>query len=230
MGLSISLTLFLAVMVIYIILIDVFSIFFRRTGLPAEKARFQVVSLLTNSGFTTLESEVVLQVSARRKMARRVMIFGYVFSITVVSVFVNVLMSIPTYAEDELWPILITAALLFVIFLLAKRVPSIEEFFDKRIGNWAWKKIYGRRENTIVLVDEYRKGSLAKVLLKTVPKEIAGKSIRDARLAKKHGIFVVFLERDGGKMKKVKKKTVLKEGDVVTLYGDFSKINRIFGI
>ena len=37
---------------------------------PAEKARFQVISLLTGTGFTTRESEIVLSTRRRRRLAR----------------------------------------------------------------------------------------------------------------------------------------------------------------
>ena len=41
-------------------LIQVFSVLFRISGLTKVKAKFQVISLLTNSGFTTSESEIVV--------------------------------------------------------------------------------------------------------------------------------------------------------------------------
>ena len=60
MTLSVSISLFFAVAVLYILIIDVFTILFRMSGMTEEKAKFQVISLLTNSGYTTKESELVV--------------------------------------------------------------------------------------------------------------------------------------------------------------------------
>ena len=57
------------------------------TGLPDERARFQVMSLLTGCGFTTRESEAILSFRPRRRLALMTMIFGYAFNITIVSAF-----------------------------------------------------------------------------------------------------------------------------------------------
>ncbi|MFA6709555.1 MAG: hypothetical protein WCR79_07675, partial [Fusobacterium sp.] len=58
---------------------------FRLTGMSEDKARFQVISLLTNSGFTTSESELILKSKKRRSLAKIIMIFGYTFTATIVS-------------------------------------------------------------------------------------------------------------------------------------------------
>ena len=82
MTLSVSISLFFAVAVLYILIIDVFTILFRMSGMTEEKAKFQVISLLTNSGYTTKESELVVDKLVRRRLARTIMLFGYIFSVT----------------------------------------------------------------------------------------------------------------------------------------------------
>ena len=54
-----ALLLFSFLILIYWIITELFTFFFRFTGLPVEKARFQVISLLTGTGFTTRESEII---------------------------------------------------------------------------------------------------------------------------------------------------------------------------
>ena len=55
-----ALILFSLIILIYLIITELFTILFRFTGLPDERARFQVISLLTGCGFTTKESELFL--------------------------------------------------------------------------------------------------------------------------------------------------------------------------
>ena len=78
---------------LYWVIAELFTFFFRLTGLPAEKARFQVISLLTGTGFTTRESEIIMASRLRRRLARITMLFGYVFNVTIVSALVNVFLS-----------------------------------------------------------------------------------------------------------------------------------------
>ena len=84
-----SLILFILFVIVYILISDVITIIFRLTGMSEETARFQAISLLTNSGYTTSESETVLASSLRRKIARFTMLFGYTFTVTIVSTTVN---------------------------------------------------------------------------------------------------------------------------------------------
>ena len=56
MNIYMAFSLFSLIILIYWVITELFTIFFRFTGLPDEKARFQVISLLTGCGFTTRES------------------------------------------------------------------------------------------------------------------------------------------------------------------------------
>lgn len=55
MDITLALLLFSLIILLYWVITELFTFFFRLTGLPAEKARFQVISLLTGTGFTTRE-------------------------------------------------------------------------------------------------------------------------------------------------------------------------------
>ena len=53
-------SLFSMTILIYWVITELFTMLFRFTGLPDERARFQVISLLTGCGYTTKESEMFL--------------------------------------------------------------------------------------------------------------------------------------------------------------------------
>ena len=94
MSIYTALLLFSFIILIYWIITELFTILFRFTGLPDERARFQVISLLTGCGYTTRESELFISNRSRRRLARITMLFGYVFNITIVSAFINVFLSL----------------------------------------------------------------------------------------------------------------------------------------
>ena len=93
MNIYVAATLFSILIILYGLISEVFTVLFRLIGLPEEKARFQVISLLTGCGFTTRESEMILSSRSRRRLARVTMLFGYVFNLTIVSAFVNIFSS-----------------------------------------------------------------------------------------------------------------------------------------
>ena len=125
MNIYLAFTLFSLMILLYWVISELFTIFFRFTGLPEEKARFQVISLLTGCGFTTKESEMMLTSRSRRRLARITMLFGYVFNITIVSASVNVFFSLKVaQMGDTLLVVLIPLGVIAVIFVFI-RVPAI---------------------------------------------------------------------------------------------------------
>ena len=107
MNIYMALSLFSLIILLYWVITELFTILFRFTGLPDEKARFQVISLLTGCGYTTKESEMLLSTRQRRGLARATMLFGYVFNITIVTALINVFLSLKQSRSDFYFGILI---------------------------------------------------------------------------------------------------------------------------
>lgn len=125
MNISLAFSLFLLIILLYFVMSEFFTALFRFTGLPNEKARFQVISLLTGCGYTTRESEMILSSRSRRRLAMITMLFGYVFNITVVTAFINVFLSLQEQqVANILGGILIPLAVVILLLLLL-RFPGI---------------------------------------------------------------------------------------------------------
>ena len=130
MNLYVALSLFSVIILIYLVITELFTILFRLTGLPDERARFQVISLLTGCGYTTRESEMFLSNRRRRRLARITMLFGYVFNITIVSALVNVFLSLKlTQIGHYYFGLLIPLAAVVLIFVFL-RVPAVHAWGD----------------------------------------------------------------------------------------------------
>lgn len=118
---------FILFMTIFLIVVDFFSILFRLTGMPMKKARFQVISLLTSTGFTTKESEIIAQNPLRRKFASWLMIISYVSTATFISFFVKML-------SDEVTSIgFFSVVILFLIVVVFIHKLSLLEKFESKI-------------------------------------------------------------------------------------------------
>lgn len=68
----------------YQIIIEIFSSIFSIEGVQIDKSKFQVISILTGTGFTTNESELMLSTKRRRKLTQILILFSYLFNITIV--------------------------------------------------------------------------------------------------------------------------------------------------
>ena len=149
-----ALLLFSLIILIYYVITELFTFFFRFTGLPAEKARFQVISLLTGTGFTTRESEIILASRRRRRLARVTMLFGYVFNVTIVSALINVFISMSdVQVGHKIVGILIPLGTVALIFA-CMRVPAIHARGEDILRRLA-DRSFDRKEtfNAVLLVD-----------------------------------------------------------------------------
>lgn len=229
MNAYLALLLFSFIILIYWVIIELFTFFFRLTGLPAEKARFQVISLLTGTGFTTRESELVMNNRQRRRLARITMLFGYVFNVTIVSAFINVFLSMSVaQVETRFFGFLIPLGTVALIFIFM-RVPKVHAWGDHQLRRLA-DRIFNRHEtfNAVMLVDNIGSESIVQVTLRHIPEEYEGRTLAETRLRPETGILVMLVERGGGKPIAAQADTVFQVGDKLTVFGDYQAICRTF--
>ena len=212
-----ALLLFTFIIIIYWVIIELFTFFFHFTGLTTDRARFQVISLLTGTGFTTRESELILSSRHRRQLARITMLFGYVFKSMKLS-------QVSHQFVGFLIP-LGTAALIFVLM----RVPKIRAWIDSFLLRLA-DRIFDRREsfNAVLLVDNIGTESIARVKLRHIPEEYKGLTLAETRLRAETGIMVMLVERNGEKPAAAHANTVFEEGDSLTVFGNYNMICKSF--
>jgi hypothetical protein len=229
MNIYLALTLFSLMILVYWVISELFAMLFRFTGLPDEKARFQVVSLLTGCGFTTRESELLLTSKSRRRLASITMLFGYVFNITIVSAFINVFLSLKASQIEHFYiAVLIPLAAVAIIFVFM-RVPGIRAWGDGLLQKLA-DRIVGRTDsfNTVTLLDYIGTDSIALVTLNQIPEEYRGVSLSETRLKAETGILVMLVEKRGKKPAPAGADTVFEPGDQLTVFGDYAAICKSF--
>ena len=228
MNIFLAFSLFSLIILLYWVITELFTIFFRFTGLPEERARFQVISLLTGCGFTTKESEIVLSNRARRRLARITMLFGYVFNITIVSAFVNVFLSLKVaQLGRDLAVVLIPLAAVAIIFVFI-RVPIIRAWGERALEKLADRLIRGEGGNTVIPLDYIGKDSIALVTLNYIPEEYQGMPLSRTGLRADTGILVMLVESENGKAVAAGADTVFRLGDKLTVFGDYATICRTF--
>ena len=229
MDINLAFLLFSLIILLYWVITEMFTFFFRLTGLPDERARFQVLSLLTGTGFTTRESELILGSRHRRRLARITMLFGYVFNVTIVSALVNVFFSMKLVNFGlQYMGILIPLFTISLIFIFL-RVPKIHAWGENLLQRFA-DRIFDQQEtfNAVMLLDYIGSETIAQVTLRHIPEEYRGYNLAETRLRAETGILVMLVEHKGGKIMPAHADTVFEVGDKLTVFGDYSTIRKTF--
>jgi hypothetical protein len=108
------------------------------TGIPWEQAKFQALSAFTNAGFTTRESEAIVQHPVRRRIISTVIILGNAGIVTVIGTFAGTMLE--SDVSDSLESIGIIAGGLIVLSLLSR---------------WTWLMEAMRRQVKAFLAKRY---------------------------------------------------------------------------
>jgi len=221
-------SLFAVLILLYWVISEIFTVLFHFTGLPDEKARFQVMSLLTGCGFTTRESEMVVTSRARRRLARITMLFGYVFNITIVSAFVNVFLSFKlSDVTDFVGGIFIPLAMI-VLLLVLMRFQSVRVWVSSRIEKMAGRIMGREGENGVLLMDYIGQDALAQVTINVVPEKLRETALADTNLKSESNILVMLVEHCDEKAVPADGDTVFLPGDKLTVFGDYRTICEAF--
>ena len=228
MNIYLAFSLFALIILGYWVISELFAMLFRFTGLPDEKARFQVISLLTGCGFTTHESELLLSTRSRRRLARLTMLFGYVFNLTIVSAFINVFFSLKVseLAADIISSIIPLSVVLFILAFI--RVPKVRAWGDRLIEKLAGRIIHKDTANTVWLMDYIGEDTIAQVTLYEVPEELKGVPLSASGLKTEQNILVMLVEPKGGKAEPAGADTVFQPEDKLTVFGNYAAISRVF--
>jgi hypothetical protein len=208
-----------------LLIIEMARLALESTGLAREVARFQAISLLTGTGFTTSEAELVIRHPVRRKVAEVLIIFGHIAFAIIIAIFFNLLSQEITYSH--LFYGLFFLASIFLIF----RIHWFQNLLIKKMKvsinkHATIEDIYHLSEKDIVIqikLDAKHKGLF--------------KSLGQLNLANQYDIHILTIERliqntQGSESKFIKHptgSTCLQRGDNLLVYGKKEMIGKIFG-
>lgn len=223
-----SVSLIVAVIIIYYALIKFFSVLFRITGIPKERAAFQSVSLLTNAGYTTAESEIIVSEKTRRSIATAAMLTGYFFAVVIASLFINLFLSIDFTDFDPQLMLMIAWFGGLVLFFLILRIPFIARTMNKAIEGMT-VRVFKRaaKENFISVLDTYGQDAVANIFLYKVPEFLEGKCIADTDFRKKYNVNILMYTRKG-QNHYVTGDTMFSNNDTLIAFGPLSAIRDAF--
>lgn len=223
-----SIILFAVFIIVFSVIIEIFTVLFRLTGLTQEKAKTQVISLLTNSGFTTSESEIILHSKKRRKLAQITMLFGYSFSVIIVSIVVNIFFALNRTEVKNVLAAVVMALLILSILLVFMRLQSVRKGFDVMIEKIGNKIMFGKKSNPVVLIDIYSNKAMVEIFLEFIPSFLEEVHLANSRLKENYDIQIILLKRNGKTEATVDGSTILQHGDIIVAFGNYKNIRTLF--
>jgi hypothetical protein len=190
------------------------SIALMMTGLDKNKARFQALSAFSGTGFTTKESESIVNHPQRRKIVRWLMIMGNAGIVTVIVTATSSMVTSQAYQLPMNIVILIIGILL--IYRLAKYrgfTRKWEQFIERKlIKSTAFEE--SAIEDLLHLIKGY--GLVKKIILEGSP--LIGKSLAKAKLNQK-GVLVLGIERNKVWIPTPKATEIIQDSDNLVVYG-----------
>ncbi len=224
-----ALVLFILFIFCYLVIVEIFVMLFRFTGLTDEKARFQVISMLTNSGYTTREAELITNNKQRRRLAKFVMMFGYAFTVTIVSAAVNIFIQFRKTMIGGAVAFIPTLILVVLITWYVKKSRVTNKIVDRFIDTIASRFINDPHANTILIVDEYGSMVIAQIELKIMPKELDNLRLAESTIKTEHGIIILLKKNKHGEIVPTAD-TTFDLQDILVVMGKEKEIRKIFAI
>ncbi|SDM97743.1 hypothetical protein SAMN04488137_2880 [Fictibacillus solisalsi] len=108
------------------LVIEIASTLLVFTGLKKSISRYQVISMLTGTGFTTDESKLIIDHPLRRKISAFLILFGAFSLAVIISSISNILSN--DFKTTEL--MVISSSLLALLFIL--KIPKVSRFFSHK--------------------------------------------------------------------------------------------------
>ncbi|MDD3478548.1 MAG: TrkA C-terminal domain-containing protein [Candidatus Izemoplasmatales bacterium] len=218
----------MVVLLIYFFFIEIFTVLFRLTGMTKSKSRFQVISLFTNSGYTTQEAELIMNHQLRRRLANTTMLFGYILNVTVISVLINIIMTLGTAQSTDVWKFVIYLGSFFILLTIIGRIRFIDRFFQNLIKRVAVLFLYRKNTNILEVLDHYDNNAIVEVALKHVPTYLEGIPLKDNGLKTEHGLTILAIQRNNHTLVRITGEDLLLEGDLVVVFGSLKQIREVF--
>lgn len=202
------------------IVIEINVLLFTLTGLKKEIARFQVISMFTATGFTTGESELILEHPIRRRLSTFLILFG-VFSLAVIISSISNILS-EEFRSIELGIIILVLITLYLILT----IPKLQNFMKKSFENHLEKKynladlplrdvMYFDEEDVVIELPIHKDSSVIGKLLKDVIKQ-------------DDDLVVLFIKRGDVTLRRDSYTTEIQEGDMIFLYGHQTSLQKRF--
>lgn len=202
------------------LVIEIASTLLVYTGLDANISRYQVISMLTGTGFTTDESKLIIDHPLRRKISSFLILFG-AFSLAVI------ISSISSILSDDFRTgnlMVISSTLIALLFIL--KIPRVQNRFSKKVEKET-KDSYPLSELPIKDVLYFDENDYVTTVLVREDFYYVGKKVKEV-VKPGEDIHTILLIRGDLPLRENIYETIIQEGDRMIVYGNEQEIKNKF--
>ncbi len=212
----------LVIIVISVLIVKIASVALNLTGLDEKRAFFQALSAFTGTGFTTKDSELVVENQIRRKIIMTLMVLGNAGLISVITTLIL------SFRMGGLTPILVNIlVILLAIFVL------IKVSFNKNVARRFTKKI----QEKLVKSPTFTKRPVSEILRLAEGYGIAevtlneectdlGKTLNESSF-RQNDILIIAIERGTKVIPAPHASDTLQLNDTIICYGKLENIAKL---
>lgn len=219
----VAITTFLAVIAVSLVLTRIATVVLVATGMSRESARFQARSALTGTGFTTRESEQVLEHPVRRRVIMLVMLLGSAGLVAAASSLILGFRS-SSQGESGARVLVLSAGVLVLVFLSRSR--RVDRWLTRAVSHVLHTRTdLPRRDigRLAHLADGYAVAELAV----QARDWMAGRRVDELQEAAA-GLLVLGVQHSGGTYQGAPRRDLcVKPGDVLIVYGRHDALDEL---
>jgi len=213
------------VIAISVFVVKIATVALKMTGLDEKKAYFQALSAFTGTGFTTRDSELVLESAIRRKIMIFLMVLGNAGFITVITTLII------SFERTNVAPLLINVGIvLLLIAILFKLLThkGITKFLNDRIESGLEKRPPFQKRPVEEVLRIAKNYGIAEVSIKKKCQDL-GKSLSESSF-RENDILILAIERENAVIPTPKATDRILLDDTLICYGKLSNIEKIIEI
>ncbi len=212
---------FIVVLALLFLVIEIISVVFKITGLDERKARFQVISIITHTGFTTRESELISQHPLRRRIASYLMLISYGAQVALISIFIDILRD---NTQKTLVGMAVVIGVLAAAVIILTRNKFLLSTFDSLLEKYLLRRMryntrYRSLKDVLKLDDDY---GVTEVFLDE-KSSLVGVPLKDTGL-KERFIQVLNVDRGSEVIHFPTASLVFRPSDKIVVYGKIDSL------
>ena len=206
-------------LLIVMLVIEISVIAFTLTGLEKEVARYQAISMLTGTGFTTDESQLIIDHPVRRRISMFLILFGAFSLAVIISAITNIL------SDDlRLKELMIISSVLLVIFIIGK-TPITKKVFQHRF-QYEMKKNLDISELPIKEALFLNEDDVVTDIVIEENSRLDGEKVMDV-FEHGHDANLLFIKRGEVNIREELTEEIIQAGDKLYIYGNRDVIEKL---
>jgi len=202
--------------------VKIATIALKMTGLDEKTAYFQALSAFTGTGFTTRDSETVLENNVRRQIVIVLMILGNAGLITVITTIVI------SFGRTNVLPLLLNVSIALVLIFILFKITThkgITKFLNDKIEAKLEKRPPFRKRPVEEVLRVARNYGIAEVSITDKCQDL-GKTLSESSFREKD-ILILAIERENAVIPTPKASDHILDGDTLICYGKLPNIEKI---